>query len=310
MRIYPDIIFSAEKNRISVSAFRVWFLAKAFCRAGATVPVGLFKAWLAGLGVKKSTYYRWIAEALDLGLLQIIKSENTGLSYYKLASWFDGARIAGCKSLANPIEMPVESLLITSWRAEVWAGRLLQVRDRTTVTAKISRDHNGEAQLEKKIKRAKPISRRTLEKVTGVKRRTQQNREKKAKVRQQQHVLIHEGKRGGFQPYGSIDEQPGLMVTSGGVAVEQLPNSREIPDHFQKSSRSRTRKVNKSLKALCERGAIAKDKADISLRYIDTLQQGKAILKHNPGVTILSYAGYAGQVLSGAMGWKVFNYGL
>lgn len=305
MRVYPDLVFSAEQNGVSALAFRVWFLAKGFCKGGATVPVKLFKAYLRGLGVKESTSNTWIRAALDLGLLKG-EGGNKRPVYYRLVSWVDGARLAGVRGLGCPIEMPVEKLLTSSWKSELWNGRLLQVGNRTTVTAKISRDHNGQAQVEKKIKRAKPISRRTLEKITGVKRRTQQNREKRAGVKQKENVLIHEGKKGGFQPYGSIDEQPQMMVTSGGVPVERLPNSREIPGYIKRSSsRSKTRKVNKALKALCQSGAIAQVKADIPLRYVDTLRQGKAILKHDPSVAILYYAGRA---CPGVTGWKVFNY--
>lgn len=308
MRIYPDIIFSAEKNRISVSAFRVWFLAKAFCRAGATVPVRLFKDHLEGLGAKESTYNTWIREARELGLLKGEGGKKRPV-YYRLVSWVDAARIAGVTGgLGCAIEMPAEKLLISSWKSEVWTGRYLQVRNRTTTTAKISRDHNGQAQVTKQVKTAKPVSRRTLEKITGVKRRTQQNREKRANVKQKQNVLVHEGKRGGFQPYGSIDEQPEIMITSGGVPVERLPNTRIIPSYIKRSdSRSRTRKVNKALKALCKSGAIAQVKADIPLRYVDTLQQGRVVLERDPGVTVLRYAG---AVRPGVTGWKVFSYGL
>ena len=106
-------------------------------------------------------------------------------------------------------------------------------------------------------------------------------------------------------PYGSIEEQPQMMISSGGTVIEQLPNSREIPDHVQRvSSRSKTKKINKVL-AFCKRGEIATEKAEFPLRYIDSLQQGRAILKHNSAVTILQSAG---KVPSGAMGWKVFSY--
>ena len=202
--------------------------------------------------------------------------------------------------------MPVEKLLTTSWKAEVWAGRLLQVRNRTTVEAKLYKDQSGQAQLEKVVKQAKPVSRRTLEAVAGVKRRTQQNREKKAGVKQQANVIIHDEKRGGFLPYGSIEEQPQMMISSGGTVIEQLPNSREVSPDFKRASRSGTKKRNKALLALCKRDAIAAEKAEFPLRYIDSLQQGRAILKHNPAVTVLQSAGVA---LSGAMAWKVFSYG-
>lgn len=305
MRIYPDLVFSAEQKRVSVSAFRVWFLAKDFCKGGATVPVKLFKAHLQGLGAKESTYNTWIREALALGLLKGEGGKKRPV-YYRLVSWVDGARLAGVKGgLGWAIEIPAEKLLISSWKSEVWAGRLLQVRNRTTTTAKISRDHNGQAVITKQVKTAKPVSRRTLEKITGVKRRTQQNREKRANVRQKQNILIHEGKRGGFLPYGAIDDQPEMMITSGGVPVEQLPNSRVIPSYIKRSkSRSRTRKVNKALKALCESGAIAQVKAEIPLRYVDTLQQGRAVLKRDPSVAVFRYAGTA----RGVTGWKVLSY--
>ena len=307
MRVYPDLVFGAEQNGASASAFRVWLLAKDFCKGGATVPVRLFKDHLEALDLKKATYNRWIRGALDLGLLKG-EGGNKRPAYYRIASWVDGARLAGVSRLGCPIEMPVKKLLTRSWKSEVWAGRLLQVRNRTTTTAKISRDHNGQAQVTKQVKTAKPVSRRTLENITGVKRRTQQNREKRAKVQQKENVLIHEGKRGGFQPYGSIEGRPELMVNSGGVPFEQLPNSRVIPGHIKRTnSRSRTRKINGGLKALGLCGSIAQVKADVSLRYIDTLREGKAILKRYPDVAILQYSG---RVISGVMGWQVFSYGL
>lgn len=304
MRIYPDLIFAAEKQKQSPSAYRIWFLAKHFCTGGGTVPVKAFKAYLAGLGMKEATYNRHIREALELELLKREGGNDKRPAYYRMASWFDASRIVGVRQLGVPIEIPVEKLLQRSWKAEVWAGRLLQVRDRTTTTAKLSRDHNDQPVIKKQVKVAKPISRKTLEKVTGVKRRTQQKREHKAQVKQKQNVLVHDGKRGGYQPYGSIDERPELMVTSGGVPVEQLPNTRIVPAHINRGSRSRTRKVNKQLKALCKSGAIANVKLNIPLRYVDTAKQGLAILERDPAVTVLRYAG---AFLQGVTRWSVFN---
>jgi len=260
--IRPDIIIKAKQAGLPVRAFWLWNYAKHICKAGGTIPEQALKDSLKAIGISKSSRCDWLNSAVKIGLFTLVVSNRTGLIYYELASWAKGAIIAGFTykdRLSAPVTVEFEKFISSSWVAELWAGYLLQLRGRDQTLIKITRDKrrpDGGAIAKVIERKAKPISRKTLTELTGVSRRAQQYREKKAEVQQVENYLI--GRSGvGYQPYGHDKENPGHHA-HGGVELLRLPNSKAIPQHLQGSyNKSRTRKINKAIKALCKSDAIA-----------------------------------------------------
>ncbi len=280
--VRPDIITKAQENGLPVRAFWLWHYAKHLCKAGGTIPEQALKDSLKAIGISKSSRCDWLNDAVRIGLFTLEVSYRTGLVYYKLASWGDGGFIAGLtwdeERISKPVIFELGEFISGSWKPEVWAGRLLQLRGRDQMLIKITRDkqHAEGGAIAKVIERkAKPISRKALTELTGVSRSTQQRREKKAGVEQVENYLI--GRDGvGYQPYGHDKEQPGLHA-HGGEERLRLPNSRAIPDRIQLSnSKGSTRRANKRLRALCKSDAIAEGET-FPRMYADNFDHAMAL---------------------------------
>lgn len=257
MRVYPEIILSAKQHDLPVQGFRVWLIAKDYCKdRRGSVPVKAFRAYLKSLFVSRSTYSRWIAEALELGLLTRYKSERKGKDYYLIAGLADIAAFAGCSHLSAPVLVNTRDFVGRSWISLIQAAYELQFND-------------------------KPISRTALKALSGVPERTQQYREKKAKVKQIENYGI-------YGDYKELSEKnpdfiissygtPGMFVNeSTGELCQQLPNSRVIPETIQPAKRGRTRKINKLLIALFNSDAEA-NKQPFIKRYSNSPKETKHI---------------------------------
>lgn len=251
IKVYPDIVLKARENDLQPNGFRLWFIAKAFCGGrGGAIPVKAFrKHLLKDYEVKRATLTRWIRAAQDLKLITAIKSKKG--DYYELASWVSGAVIAGCERLDNPSFITLEKLIHHSWISFINAAYQVRFGD-------------------------KPVSRETIKKLTGVPIRTQQYRDKRAQVEQIQNVSVlgnleHLAKNNPefvSEKY-DIEEirtskktgrqyMPGLFINrTTGELCQQLPNSRKLPNCIMQARQGRTSKVNKALKALSSRGAVA-----------------------------------------------------
>ena len=256
--VIPNILNKARQAGLSVRAFWVWQFLKHHCKAGGTIPEQVVKDLLKMTGYCRASCYKWLSEAVKIGLLSLEVSNRTGLVYYRLASWADGAFIAGIERTGKPITLDLDRFISRSWQAEVWAGLLLQLRGRDEKIAKLSRDKNtGKAVLTVLERKAKPISRNTLTELTGVSRRAQQYREKKSGVEQVTNILIVRDNVAGFMKFGHNKEYPWLSVRAG-AEVQHLPNTKAIPNRIQLlNSKSSTKRANKQLKALCKSDAIA-----------------------------------------------------
>jgi hypothetical protein len=163
-----------------------------------------------------------------------------------------------------------------SWMPHIWAAYRLQTGGRDEKIAKLSRDKNtGRSVLTVLERKAKPISRETLTELTGVSRRAQQYREKKAGVEQVENYLI--GRSGMvYQPYGHDKEHPEHHVHCGEERL-RLPNSVKVPNDIKLSdSNSRTRRINKALKALRQSDAIAEGEHYQRL-YADSFEHAMAL---------------------------------
>ena len=271
--VIPNILNKARQAGLSVRAFWVWQFLKHHCKAGGTIPEQVVKELLKATGFCRASCYKWLSEAVKIGLLSLLVGRK-GITYYKIASWAEGAKIAGLDHVGKSVTIPLEMYLSRSWMPHIWAAYRLQVGGRDEKVAKLSRDH-GEAVLTVIERKAKPISRATLTEISGVSRRAQQYREKKAGVEQVENYLI--GRRGmGYQPYGHDKEHPEHHVHCGEERL-RLPNSVKVQYVIKLSeSNSRTRRINKALKALRQSDAIAEGKHYQRL-YADSFDHAMAL---------------------------------
>ena len=278
--VVSEIFKSAHQAGLPARAFWVWQYLKHVARQSrGYISEKALKEALTAIGISKSSRCAWTSGAVRIGLLSPELGRN-GVIYYRIASWAEGAVIAGCKRAGKTTMMPMDKFLSKDWKSHIFGAYELQLRGRDEKVAKLSRDHNGEAVLTVVERKAKPISRTTLTEITGVSKSTQQRREKKAGVKQVENYLI--GQSGlGYQPYGHDKEHPAHHV-HGGVEMLRLPNSKAIPDDIQISnSNSRTRKINRALKVLRQCGAAAKDEHYPRL-YVDSFDHAMAL--HADGV--------------------------
>lgn len=276
IKVYPDIVLKAKANNLQPNGFRLWFIAKAFCGGrGGAIPVKDFRKHLmTAQGVKRATLSRWIRAAKALELISTVKTKKG--DYFELASWTKGAAIAGCERLDNPKFIALEVLLSHSWLSYVNASYQVRFGD-------------------------KPVSRETIKALTGVPIRTQQYRDKRASVRQVENVTVlgkHQELAESNPEFLSekydIEEirtskktgrqyMPGVFINRAtGELCQQLPNSRELPSCITQARRGRTSKVNKELKALSIRGAVAEKEPVIPSVSISAKQaQQQAAIRYS-----------------------------
>jgi len=157
MKIIPEIIFQAKTNKRPSGAFRLWFLAKDYDQGGSGfIPARDFRRYLRSLGIPRQTYYRWLARAYALGLI-----EDQG-RVYRLAAWEYGVIAAGIEDpdnlLSRMVNIPVDQFVNKGWLSYVWKG--------------FAKHFEGQI-----------ITRATKEKITGVPARTQRAYEIKAAVK-------------------------------------------------------------------------------------------------------------------------------
>ena len=279
--VHPEIIDQAKQAGFIDRAFWLWQFLKHICRAGGTIPEQAVKDALKATGYSKSSCCDWLNDAVRIGLLSLEVSERTGLVYYRLVSWAEGAFIAGCKRLGNAVTVELDKFISRSWKPEVYTGRLLQLRGRDEKIARIKRDENtGKAVLTVLERKAKPISRNALTALTGVSRSTQKRREKTAGVVQVENVLIIQDEVTGYKPNGYDSEHPELCVNNGAL-LERLPNSKAIPQRIKLSNSNSSKRANKRLKALCKSDAIAKGET-FPRMYADSFDHAMAL--HQDGL--------------------------
>lgn len=222
LKAYPEIIFKASNNNKPVNAFRLWFIAKGYDNGNSNIPAKKFRRYLKRLGIQRATYYRWIGQALDLGLISH-QTTTQGLKVYSLASWERGAMIAGVTTLLKPVKIPIEKFINKGWLSWAWAGFVKHFEN-------------------------KPMSRATLERLTGVPKRTQRGYEKQAEVKSKAHFANLGDPTVDPQRAAMIDERRGVYGKAG-MTRKRLPNSRTV-ENIELGNKGRTKKINGTLKAL------------------------------------------------------------
>lgn len=241
IKIYPEVIFKAINNNKPVGAFRLWFIAKDFDQGGSGfIPARKFRRYLKGLGIPRGTYTRWITQAIELGLI-----ERTSTDTYILKSWERGAALAGVTSLLQPVLIPLERFTRKGWLSWVWSGFIKHFE-------------------------GKPISRATLEKLSGVPARTQRGYEKQAQVKSKAHFANYGDPTKDPDHAIAIDGKRGIYGYAG-MTRRRLPDSRTTKE-VRLTGKGRTKKVNSALAALFNMRCSSQKRERL---YCETYQQLK-----------------------------------
>jgi hypothetical protein len=238
VKLYPEIVLHALNKNKPVGGVRLWFLAKEFDRGNGHIPSKDFRYWLMDLGVPRSTIYRWVDQALELGLI------TQGEGVYKLVSWGRGAAMVGVPHLSKPVKIELDKFVNKGWLNWVWACY---------------------------VERYKTVSRETLETLTGTPPRTQLERERKAGVKKTKNYARFGNPEKDPQNAVYPDKEKGYKGKYGEV-VRQLPNTYQSHDEIEFLPVGRTKKANKEINALCLCGAAAETRDRL---YCETYQQFK-----------------------------------
>ena len=222
IKVYPEVVFLAIRHNRPAGAFRLWFIAKHYDRGNGFIPAKDFRRYVNALGVNDKTYYRWLDQAIDLGIINRVSGAKP---VYQLAAWEVGAAAAGIgRDLLRAVMVPLNKFVAKGWLSVIWAGYLKHFE-------------------------SNPISRETLESLTGVPARTQLSYETKAHVRA----------RANYASYGApadleqalefmpIAYRPGHYVTQDGEFRRRLPDTRTAPNEINLANAGRLKRINQAL---------------------------------------------------------------
>ena len=144
IKVWAMVGFAAIKAKNS-GGWRAWQICKHLDQEGSSkVSVLELWAYLSYLKIGERKSFRWVKQALKLGLLTF--DDRTG-NYY-MAGLAQAAVILGCERVGLPAVMRLDAFIKTGWRAHLWSAYLATTNN-------------------------KLISQATKAKLTGVKARTQ-----------------------------------------------------------------------------------------------------------------------------------------
>lgn len=230
--IYPSIGLSVIKNKQGFfsCAYRAWQLAKAFDAAGSgAVDLNDFKEWAK---VNPRTMRQWIADAVDLQLFVKV----TFGSRLMIASTAKAAAILGCGRVDNfKVKVNISDLASRDWKAVIFAAI--------------------ESPFNPRPGQRQPVSRKELFRMTGISPRTMQRYEKKAGVKRHRNYaqsIYHPSELAAVKEYS---KRVGAFIWHDTKTDEKelryrLPDDRDTSKAAVQVGRGRSRKVNKTLKAL------------------------------------------------------------
>lgn len=228
IKIWPKIMLSAITNKHGGAA-RLWFYARSLDLQGSgrINREELFEN-LTYRKVDERQRRRWLAEALDLGIMTQVKGD------FYLASLERGALLLRCDRIGNPVDIHLPALFKRGWRAHIWAGYLAG------------------------LKEGQPISQEYKQTLTGISPRVQCNYQKQ----------VAGSARKNFAATGlEADHLSGLkeegrssaFIGSNGLIFYRLPDLRIVPGFVSSPThRGRSRKAQKVVNSLLnypERGS-------------------------------------------------------
>lgn len=216
MKMYPLLGMRAIKAKQG-NPWRVWTVAKSLDYEGSGwVCEEKLRARLRRYEVPESSIYRLITEA---SRKEWILREDWKPGFFKLPGPTKIASKLDAVQVGRAVKMDGRLVFTIGWKANVWAG--------------VIRLFDG-----------KPISRATLEKLTGIPRRTQAHYRRQASVNTRPNYAKSEL---------SVDHLVGIAETRpGAFAIDQtvawrLPDTRFAPDYVEIAPKGRTRKHKQEL---------------------------------------------------------------
>lgn len=217
VKFYPELVLAAMRSNKPVGGVRLFCIAKHRDNGNGHLPIDDLKAYAKRyLGIPKARYNRWLREALRL---RIVKRSGNVLT---LSSWGKAAvAVGGIERLAGAVEMGVTQIADDGWAAWVWAAYMKR--------------HEG-----------KPITRATLERLTGVPERTQRHYEAEAGV--ENHANYGDFGLPENNPEEAITEEADGWFWNAGRIKKRLGNSR-IVTGVEECKRGRTKKHNQVIAA-------------------------------------------------------------
>jgi len=213
MKFYSELILAVMRSNKPTGGVRLFCVAKHYDNGNGNIPIDEFKAYAKRyLGIEKSRFNRWLRDAVHLG---IVKRSGNILT---LRSWGQAAvRVGVDGPMHSPVEIGVSKIVNDGWAAWVWAAYL-------------KRHEN------------KPISRATLERLTGIPERTQRAYEAQTGV--ENHA--------NYCDFGFPDKNPNEAITEAtngyfwyaGRVKKRLGNSRNV-NGVEACKRGRTKEHNR-----------------------------------------------------------------
>lgn len=153
IKIYPLPAIRMTKSGKGLGAVRIYFLAKHFNSWGSQRVIEKdFRDWIIGLGINKRRYYRWLKDALDLGLI------NREGGHLVLISYTAMAINSGSESIGAAYMLTMKQFLQRDLLSHLWKCYMVGFNGKITSRAK-------------------------LEKRTGIKPKTQYRYEKKRGIK-------------------------------------------------------------------------------------------------------------------------------
>jgi len=264
IRVYPDILLRASRNE-NGGAVRLWILAKNFNEGGCgVIPNKAFRQYVINdLKVKRGTYDVWLARAKHIGIFKI---EEVGpiedqKQYYKLAGYARAAVIVGCDRLGRGEYLPLEKFIKKGWLGYVWATWI--------------KSHRLED---------RPISRRTMQELSGISERSQRLYDKQAGIETQANYAKDTTRAGsqGMVDYINEFEQDKIKskaFLNNGEITWRLPNSYKTKD-IEEAPKGRLRRINNQLQDLLNNGGRDPKSGNYVRRYCESDKQVKRSQKN------------------------------
>lgn len=178
-QVYPELGLSSIRLHLS-GAFRIWTLARSLDQVGrGSLLTSDLLEHSKGLHVKRATFYRWLAQARNAG---IITEGKPGVLY--LSGLARVSSILEVDRITRRVNMPPSKLAANGWRAYVFASI-----------------HNG-----------KPTSRQTLKAITGISPRTQSRYDRVARTKRKKSILITDMPASHLQAVKEFSTEPTAFV--------------------------------------------------------------------------------------------------
>jgi len=242
VKIIPELILKASANSKPLGAFRLWFLAKDYDRGGSGfIPAKKFRQHIRVLGIARPTFYRWLDQAFELGLM-----EHQG-SVYELISWERAAALAGVEGFLKPVHIDLDRFISRGWLAIVWGAYRKHFEGRL-------------------------IARSTLERLSGVPERTQREYEGQISVKRTANFANYGDPSKDPDNALVIDAKRGIYGRAG-MTRGRLPDKvAVIEGGIELANSGRTKKANRALRALCNMRGSSQNPERL---YFESYQQFK-----------------------------------